>query len=137
MSYQLHLPSGAVWLSSKLALARPVSIISWSLERRTSARSFHPKSKSLLPITSRRLLFPVSFANSRLHPMQPVVVVGDNFVPGLTTVRFVGECFDGFVATDAWKRRVGSIVDSLPFGQYQVTAYNGSLASETITVHLE
>ncbi len=68
---------------------------------------------------------------------QPVVVVGDNFVPGLTTVRFVGEGFDGFVTTGSWKRRVGSIIDNLPFGQYQVTAYNGSLASATITVSLE
>lgn len=100
---------------------------------RTSTASVTP---SVIPLANACRRIPAN-AVRICAVYQPVVVVGHNFVPGLTTVRFVGEGFDGFVATDAWKRRVGGIVDSLPFGLYQVTAYNGSLASETITVRLE
>ncbi|AUX40488.1 hypothetical protein SOCE26_018890 [Sorangium cellulosum] len=66
----------------------------------------------------------------------PIYVIGDNFVEGLTTVHITGDGVDELAPIDAINMRSILIYKEYPLGDYQVTVYNGALASPTVPLTL-
>lgn len=68
----------------------------------------------------------------------PVVyIIGDNFVPGLTTVRFQGNGIDELVPIEKINRLRILVIRGYPPGAYLVTAANGTLASNVAILNLQ
>lgn len=67
----------------------------------------------------------------------PIYVIGDNFVPGLTTVRITGNGIDELAPISEINKRRILIEEEYPFGVYQVTASNGAHASQTMSLTIE
>ncbi|MGK3966368.1 protein-glutamine glutaminase family protein [Sorangium sp. So ce118] len=67
----------------------------------------------------------------------PIYVIGDNFVPGLTTVRITGSGIDALAPISQINKRRILIEESYPSGVYQVTASNGAHTSQTMSLTIE
>ncbi|MGK4008263.1 protein-glutamine glutaminase family protein [Sorangium sp. So ce1036] len=86
-----------------------------------------------LPPTVRR------FASDRtdMPVWFPIYVIGDNFVPGLTTVRIAGNGVDELAPISKIEKRVILIEEFYPPGVYQVTVSNGAHASPPVSLTIE
>ncbi|WP_437736164.1 protein-glutamine glutaminase family protein [Sorangium sp. So ce1335] len=67
----------------------------------------------------------------------PIYVIGDNFVPGLTTVRMTGPGVDELAPISAINKRRILIETMYPSGVYQVTASNGAHASQAMSLTID
>ncbi|XXX77450.1 protein-glutamine glutaminase family protein [Sorangium sp. So ce134] len=68
----------------------------------------------------------------------PIYVIGDNFVPGLTTVRITGSGIDQLAPiSQINKRRILIDEEQYPPGVYQVTASNGAHTSQAVSLTIE
>jgi hypothetical protein len=67
----------------------------------------------------------------------PIYVIGDNFVPGLTTVRIAGNGVDELAPLSKIEKRVILIEELYPPGVYQVTVSNGAHASPPVSLTIE
>ncbi|XXX80667.1 protein-glutamine glutaminase family protein [Sorangium sp. So ce134] len=67
----------------------------------------------------------------------PIYVVGSNFVEGLTTVRITGAGVDELAPIDECNMHRILITKVYDPGDYQVTAFNGALASPTVAMTLK
>ncbi|WP_437953600.1 protein-glutamine glutaminase family protein [Sorangium sp. So ce296] len=64
----------------------------------------------------------------------PIYVIGDNFVPGLTTVRITGNGIDVIAPISQINKRRILIEEEYPFGVYEVTASNGAHTSQPVSL---
>ncbi len=83
-----------------------------------------------------------SITSNNVWWMQPgvgesIYVLGNNFIDGLTTVRVTGNGIDELVPTAKTLLRRLILPTGYAAGEYAVTAYNGALASETLTMTVE
>jgi hypothetical protein len=69
--------------------------------------------------------------------LSPIYVVGSNFVEGLTTVRITGAGVDELAPIDECNMHRILITKIYDPGDYQVTTFNGALASPTVTMTIE
>lgn len=65
------------------------------------------------------------------------MLIGDNFGEGFTTVKFVGDEFEGIVSAEVRTPRTLRLENVPPPGGYEVTVFNDELASETITLTIK
>jgi len=64
----------------------------------------------------------------------PIYVIGDNFVPGLTTVHVTGNGVDEAAPIGAINRLRVVLSTAYPMGTYRVTAANGDKVSNEATL---
>jgi len=64
----------------------------------------------------------------------PLYIIGDNFVPGVTSVHIVGPTVDELPVIDAINRLRILVKRAYPAGTYQVTATNGTHVGNAATV---
>ncbi|XYH99436.1 protein-glutamine glutaminase family protein [Sorangium sp. So ce1128] len=67
----------------------------------------------------------------------PIYVIGDNFVEGVTTVRITGNGINELAPIDDITMRSILLGAAYDPGDYQVTVYNGALASQTVSITVQ
>ena len=124
----------AEWLSEKM-LGRDPSQTLGECPPWAGCATTDPAADENLPPTLEQVAR--SVWDPELWAGLPIYVVGNNFIPGVTTVHITGSGIDRFATLQGTLLRRTIIIDEYPAGAYEITAYKGERASLPLKISVD